>query len=200
MVCVFENCGEAVGVTMPHPHGQIYAIPFIAPIVEKEIESARLHAEANHGECLFCRLLEEEIAEKSRVVSGDEYFMAFVPFAARFPAEVALYARRHVRTLLDLTIEEKQQSGAEHQYDSPQIRRFVWFYAPAHDGRKTGTATGLRSALPFSCAIFAAAAKRDEIEIFGYDGNRVWELSWPIPLRKKWRRICECASPKRLLR
>ncbi len=108
MVCVFENCGEAVGVTMPHPHGQIYAIPFIAPIVEKEIESARLHGEINRGECLFCRLLEEEIAQKSRVVSGDEHFVAFVPFAARFPAEVALYARRHLRTLLDLTTEERQ--------------------------------------------------------------------------------------------
>jgi UDPglucose--hexose-1-phosphate uridylyltransferase len=108
MVCVFENCGEAVGVTMPHPHGQIYAIPFIAAIVEKEIESARLHAEANRGECLFCRLLAEEIAQKSRIVSGDEHFAAFVPFAARFPAEVALYARRHVRTLLDLTTEERQ--------------------------------------------------------------------------------------------
>jgi UDPglucose--hexose-1-phosphate uridylyltransferase len=107
MVCVFENCGDAVGVTMPHPHGQIYAIPFVAPTVEKEIESARLHAEANHGECLFCRLLAEELAQKSRIVSGDEYFTAFVPFAARFPAEIAIYARRHVRTLLDLTAEEK---------------------------------------------------------------------------------------------
>jgi len=92
---------------MPHPHGQIYAIPFIAPTVEKEIESARLHAETSGGECLFCRLLTEERAQKSRIVSGDEYFTAFVPFAARFPAEIAIYARRHVRTLLDLTAEEK---------------------------------------------------------------------------------------------
>ncbi len=107
MVCVFENCGDAVGVTMPHPHGQIYAIPFIAPTVEKEIESVRLHAETHGGECLFCRLLAEELARKSRIVSGDEHFTAFVPFAARFPAEIALYARRHVRTLLDLTAEEK---------------------------------------------------------------------------------------------
>lgn len=107
MVCVFENCGDAVGVTMPHPHGQIYAIPFIAPTVEQEIESARLHAETNGGECLFCGLLAEELAQKSRIVSGDEHFTAFVPFAARFPAEIAIYARRHVRTLLDLTAAEK---------------------------------------------------------------------------------------------
>jgi UDPglucose--hexose-1-phosphate uridylyltransferase len=107
MVCVFENCGEAVGVTMPHPHGQIYAIPFVAPTVEQEIESARMHAAANRGDCLFCHLLADEIAQKSRIVAGDDHFTAFVPFAARFPAEVALYARRHVRTLLDLTAEER---------------------------------------------------------------------------------------------
>ena len=113
LVCIFENCGEAVGVTMPHPHGQIYAIPFIAPTVETEIESARLYAEAHHGECLFCRLLEEEVAQRSRVISEDEHFAAFVPFAARFPAEVALYVRRHVRTLLELNVEEKH-SLAQH--------------------------------------------------------------------------------------
>ena len=113
LVCIFENCGEAVGVTMPHPHGQIYAIPFIAPTVETEIESARLYAEAHRGECLFCRLLEEEVAQRSRVISEDEHFAAFVPFAARFPAEVALYVRRHVRTLLELNVEEKH-SLAQH--------------------------------------------------------------------------------------
>jgi len=113
LVCIFENCGEAVGVTMPHPHGQIYAIPFIAPTVETEIESARLYAEAHRGECLFCRLLEEEVAQRSRVISEDEHFAAFVPFAARFPAEVALYARRHVRTLLELNVDEKH-SLAQH--------------------------------------------------------------------------------------
>src|SRR5437016_436509 len=118
MVAVFEKCGDAVGVTMPHPHGQIYALPFIAPTVEKEIQSARLHSG-----CLFCRLLEEELAQKSRIVSGDEHFTAFVPFAARFPAEIAIYARRHVRTLLDLTAEEKVSlarniSVVRRKYDS----------------------------------------------------------------------------------
>jgi UDPglucose--hexose-1-phosphate uridylyltransferase len=106
-VAAFENCGEAVGVTMPHPHGQIYAMPFIAPTVQREIESARQHSLGNSGECLFCRLLAEEIRQKSRIVSSDDHFTAFVPFAARFPAEVTLYARRHARTLLDLNNAER---------------------------------------------------------------------------------------------
>jgi len=103
MVAIFENCGEAVGVTMPHPHGQIYAMPFVSPVVEKEIESARQYATTHGNECLFCHLLAEEVRQKSRIVSGDEHFVAYVPFAARFPAEVNICARRHVRTLLDLT-------------------------------------------------------------------------------------------------
>lgn len=106
-VAVFENSGEAVGVTMPHPHGQIYAMPFIPPLVEKEIASATEYAKTNSGDCLFCRLLSEELKAASRVVASNDHFAAFVPYAARFPAEISLYARRHVRTLLDLSHEER---------------------------------------------------------------------------------------------
>lgn len=107
LVAVFENCGEAVGVTMPHPHGQIYAMPFIPPNVERELISARQYADAHGGDCLHCRLLSEELKQEQRIVASDEHFVAFVPYAARFPAEVAIYARRHTRTLLDLTDGEK---------------------------------------------------------------------------------------------
>jgi UDPglucose--hexose-1-phosphate uridylyltransferase len=112
LVAVFENCGEAVGVTMPHPHGQIYAMPFIPPIIEKEIASARQYSDANNGACLYCRLLSEELKQAERIVSGDEHFVAFVPYAARFPAEISIYARRHTRTLLDLTDNEKNSLAA----------------------------------------------------------------------------------------
>lgn len=107
LVAVFENCGEAVGVTMPHPHGQIYAFPFIAPTVEKELAATKAYGDANGGRCLFCRLLEEELKNGSRIIASNEHFAAFVPYAARFPAEVAIYARRHTRTLLDLTDDER---------------------------------------------------------------------------------------------
>jgi UDPglucose--hexose-1-phosphate uridylyltransferase len=105
MVAVFENCGEAVGVTMPHPHGQIYAMPFVSPVVEKEIEAANEYRDKN-GACLFCDLQAEELRLRSRVIAEDQHFVAFVPYAARFPAEVAIYSRRHVRTLLDLSEDE----------------------------------------------------------------------------------------------
>ena len=103
---VFENCGEAVGVTMPHPHGQIYATPFLGPTVEKEVESTRQYSQTHNGACLFCDLLAEELERQERVVASNEHFVAYVPFAARFPAETAIYARRHVRTLPELTSAE----------------------------------------------------------------------------------------------
>lgn len=106
MVAAFENCGEAVGVTMPHPHGQIYALPFVSPMVQKELAAAKQHADSHHGGCLFCELLQAEV-EGPRVVASNEYFVAFVPFAARFPAEISIYSLRHVRTLLDLNNSEK---------------------------------------------------------------------------------------------
>ncbi|HSU59922.1 MAG TPA: galactose-1-phosphate uridylyltransferase, partial [Bryobacteraceae bacterium] len=107
LVAAFENCGEAVGVTMPHPHGQIYAMPFIPPNVEREIASAAQHAASHAGECLYCRLVSEELKQAERIISASEHFVTFVPYAARFPAEVAIYPRRHVRTLIELTDDEK---------------------------------------------------------------------------------------------
>ncbi len=107
LVAVFENCGEAVGVTMPHPHGQIYAFPFIPPTVEKELASAKAYADSHNGGCLFCQLLEGELKQASRIIAADGHFVSFVPYAARFPAEVLIYPRRHVRTLIDLSDEEK---------------------------------------------------------------------------------------------
>jgi UDPglucose--hexose-1-phosphate uridylyltransferase len=101
-VAAFENCGEAVGVTMPHPHGQIYSMPFVPPVVVRELQSTQEFAAWNGGACLFCRLLEEELKAGIRVVAADPHWVAFVPHAARFPAEINLYPRRHVRTLLDL--------------------------------------------------------------------------------------------------
>jgi UDPglucose--hexose-1-phosphate uridylyltransferase len=112
MVAVFENCGEAVGVTMPHPHGQIYAMPFVTPVVQMEIESANEYQTGHSGSCLFCDLLAEEVSKNIRLIAHNDHFVAFVPYAARFPAEVSIYARRHLRTLLDLSNDEKDALAA----------------------------------------------------------------------------------------
>jgi UDPglucose--hexose-1-phosphate uridylyltransferase len=109
---VFENCGEAIGVTMPHPHGQIYAMPFVPPVMQVELASSQNYAASdparlNQGACLFCDVLSGEIEQKERIVFSNQSVVVFVPFAARFPSELAIFPRRHVRSLLDLTETEQ---------------------------------------------------------------------------------------------
>jgi len=110
-VYVFENTGVAIGVTMPHPHGQIYSFPFIPPLIQRELDGAREHYQARK-ENLYLRLLDEELKDGRRIVASNQHFVAFVPFAARFPAEVQIYARRHCTTLMDLSDAEKDSLGA----------------------------------------------------------------------------------------
>jgi UDPglucose--hexose-1-phosphate uridylyltransferase len=105
-VFIFENTGEAIGVTMPHPHGQIYALPLLPPLVQRELDSARLHRE-RESECLYCRVLAEELKAGARVVMESENFVAFVPFHARWPGEIQIYSRRHAQSLPDLNDAER---------------------------------------------------------------------------------------------
>jgi UDPglucose--hexose-1-phosphate uridylyltransferase len=101
-VAIFENAGEAVGVTMPHPHGQIYAFPFVPPRIEKELASV-----AKSKECLYCAILSKERENGTRMIIKSDHFDAFSPYFARFPYETCIYARRHAKGLNDLTPPEK---------------------------------------------------------------------------------------------
>ncbi|WP_420108688.1 galactose-1-phosphate uridylyltransferase [Mycolicibacter arupensis] len=101
-VFCFENRGEEIGVTLAHPHGQIYGYPYLTPRTAAMLTQAREHRIA-HGTNLFADLLAAERGEGTRVVAQSEHFTAFVPFAARWPVEVHLYPNRRVHNLTDLT-------------------------------------------------------------------------------------------------
>lgn len=97
-VLIFENKGAVIGVTMPHPHGQIYALPFVPPRVEKELAAARAYLR-KHRRCLYCEILKKERVDGRRIVAENMAFTAFIPFYARWPFEVHIFARRHLETL-----------------------------------------------------------------------------------------------------
>jgi UDPglucose--hexose-1-phosphate uridylyltransferase len=99
-VYIFENKGEEVGVTLHHPHGQIYALPFVPPFAEAELDASREHL-AGRGACLHCTQLALE-ESGPRVVMSEGSMAAFVPRSARWPYEVHLYPRRHVASIADL--------------------------------------------------------------------------------------------------
>ena len=109
-VYIFENRGEAIGVTLSHPHGQIYAYPFIPPRIETELRAFDRHRRSQGG-CLYCKLLENERGQERRV-AGDGSWLAFVPPFARFPYEVHLAPLRHVGDLTELTDAEADSLAA----------------------------------------------------------------------------------------
>jgi UDPglucose--hexose-1-phosphate uridylyltransferase len=107
-VFIFENKGEAIGVTLHHPHGQIYGFPFIPPRPATELEAAEEYKEQNGGNCLHCDVLAQEREDGRRVVVEDEHFTAFIPFYAHFPFEVHVYARRCAPCIADLDANERR--------------------------------------------------------------------------------------------
>ncbi|MER5429233.1 galactose-1-phosphate uridylyltransferase [Streptomyces sp. NPDC002588] len=107
-VFCFENRGAEIGVTLGHPHGQIYAYPFTTPRTALMLRSLATHKEATGGENLFDAVLERELADE-RVVLEGEHWVAFVPYAAHWPYEVHLYPKRRVPDLLGLDEEARTE-------------------------------------------------------------------------------------------
>jgi UDPglucose--hexose-1-phosphate uridylyltransferase len=127
-VYCFENRGREIGVTLSHPHGQIYAYPFVTPRTARMLASLDRHREQT-GRNLFDDVLASEMTDGSRLVIGTDYWIGFVPHAARWPYEVHLYPRRRVPDLQELTEAERDDfCGAYLQL----LRRFDrLFGAPA---------------------------------------------------------------------
>jgi galactose-1-phosphate uridylyltransferase (family 1) len=139
----FENHGEEIGVTLSHPHGQIYAYPYLPPRVEKIQASVRRHQEATGGD-LFAEVV---AAERSgpRVVTANEHWTAFVPAATRWPYEVQLFPTRRVPDLPALTDEERDAfvdvyldvlRRFARRMDTPMPYIASWNQAPVRAGRE----------------------------------------------------------------
>lgn len=105
-VFCFENRGAEIGITLPHPHGQIYAYPYVTPRTRQMLGVASRHQGGN----LFADVLAAERAGP-RVVSANEHWTAFVPAAARYPFEVHVYPHRQVPDLPSLTPAERTAFG-----------------------------------------------------------------------------------------
>lgn len=141
-VFCFENRGIEIGVTLDHPHGQIYGYPFVTPATSRMLAAVKRHRRA-HGGNLFADLLAME-ADGPRVVARNEHWIAFVPFAARWPVEVHVYPRRRVPDLPALTDDERDAlvpiyreclRRMEGLIDEPLPAITAWHQAPAHTGR-----------------------------------------------------------------
>ncbi|WP_017559030.1 galactose-1-phosphate uridylyltransferase [Nocardiopsis baichengensis] len=142
-VYCFENRGREIGVTLHHPHGQIYALPFVAPRTRRMLDSAGEYAARTGGD-LFGDLLAAEQKAGLRVVARTAHWTAFVPAAARWPVEVHLYPHRKVPDLPALTPQEREDFGLlyldvlrrfDALYDAPLPYISAWHQAPVRERR-----------------------------------------------------------------
>lgn len=110
-VFIFENRGEVVGVTMPHPHGQIYGYPFIPKKLELECASMKKHKKET-GKCLICDMLETELSEKKRIIFENEDFVVFIPFFSAYPYGLYIVSKAHKQYITEFTEREKDNLAA----------------------------------------------------------------------------------------
>lgn len=135
----FENRGQEIGVTLHHPHGQIYAYPFVTPRTQKLLASIE-----RFGDNLFADTLEFE-KKSERTLIRSENFTAYVPFAGRWPIEIHLLPHRHVQHLAQLTADERTELAAVYKkllgaldaiYETPTPYISAWHQAPLTEAGK----------------------------------------------------------------
>jgi UDPglucose--hexose-1-phosphate uridylyltransferase len=137
-VYCFENRGEEIGVTLHHPHGQIYAFPFVAPKLAQMVAQAAAYADGN----LFDDLVASEVSDGVRVVTRNEHWIAFVPQAARWPYEVRIFPTVRVPDLPVLSPAAREAFGPlyldvlrrfDALFDRPAPYIAAWHQAPVGD-------------------------------------------------------------------
>lgn len=128
-VLAFENRGEAVGATLSHPHGQIYAFDHLPPAIAGRVAALRAGRERT-GSCVTCLVVTEDDASERRVAANDTFDVS-VPFAARWPYEVHVRARRHgLRRLTDLAPKEQRDLAAALRQVTLRYDRLFGFELP----------------------------------------------------------------------
>ena len=148
-VFCFENRGQEIGVTLHHPHGQVYAYPFVPARTASLLRAATGHHQRT-GRLLGADLLAAELAAGSRVVISGTHWTAYVPYAARWPVEVHLVPNRDVPDLVALDSAERDELAEvyldllrrlDRHYEGPDGAPIAlpyiagWHQAPVRQGR-----------------------------------------------------------------
>jgi len=143
-VFCFENRGQEIGVTLTHPHGQIYAYPFVTPRTSRMLTTSAAYRR-DTGRNLFDDVLAAELADGSRIVIAGQQWVAFVPHAARWPYEVHLYPRLRRADLQALTAAEQDEfcdiyldllRRFDRLFAAPAPYISGWHQAPSGAGRE----------------------------------------------------------------
>lgn len=104
-ITIFKNHGLDAGTSLEHPHSQLIATPVISSQVRGRFQVALQHYD-EYGQCIFCQMIEEEIAEQHRIILATEHFVAMEPFASPTPFATHIFPRRHMASFGDISTTE----------------------------------------------------------------------------------------------
>jgi UDPglucose--hexose-1-phosphate uridylyltransferase len=110
-ITIFRNHGAGAGTSLEHPHSQLIATPIVPPQVRNRVESAT-HYFDTMGKCVYCDMLEQELAEKKRIVAENPDFVSFMPYASAAPFSTWIFPRRHVPSFGDINDAEIKDLAA----------------------------------------------------------------------------------------
>ena len=139
----FENRGAEIGVTLPHPHGQIYAYPYVTPRTDRMLASCASYRRET-GRNLFDDVVDAEARAAQRIVLAGDHWLGFVPHSARWPYEVHLYPRRRVPDLAALDAAQRAEfcelyldllGRFDRLFGQPAPYIAAWHQAPVRAGR-----------------------------------------------------------------
>jgi len=94
LIIIFKNYGEAAGTSLEHPHSQLVGTPIVPSNIRRKLEEAARYYD-DHGCCVYCDVIEEELSAENRIVMDTEKFVVFQPFASRFPFETWIVPKTH---------------------------------------------------------------------------------------------------------
>ncbi|MFT4147912.1 MAG: galactokinase [Micrococcaceae bacterium] len=142
----FENHGRAIGVTLDHPHGQIYAYPYVTPTTKLMLDTAKEYIK-KHGNHPMEDVLAREHREEERILQQGKYFTSFVPFAARMPLEIHIVPHTQYADLSELADEERDELASMYKavlemieglYHDETAYIAAWHQAPVRQDREYG--------------------------------------------------------------
>jgi UDPglucose--hexose-1-phosphate uridylyltransferase len=126
---IFENRGEIIGVTLAHPHGQMYSFPFIPPRIERAFASSKSYWE-KHKSCLFCKVIETELKDQSRIIEENKDFISFIPYYAKWPLEVHIYPKQHFSYISDIPSSHSENFALMIKHTVQRLDRLYGFTMP----------------------------------------------------------------------
>jgi UDPglucose--hexose-1-phosphate uridylyltransferase len=143
-ILIFKNYGKAAGASLEHPHSQLIATPIVPKRVMEEVEGSRIFYNLKER-CIFCDILKQELAMGDRIVEVNNSFVAFEPYASRFPFETIIAPKKHDASyafidknqIMDLANILKSTLWKIHVVLNDPPFNFVLHTAPLSDGVKS---------------------------------------------------------------